>query len=93
MIFLVPIFGLAVGAAMGAVSGSFTRFGIDNGFIDSCRNRVTEGTSALFVLTGASTPDKVREAFKDVKMELISSNLTDEQEAELREAFGGGEEE
>ena len=53
---------------------------------------MTEGTSALFLLTGASTPEKVREAFKDVSMELISSNLTEEQEAELREAFGGGEE-
>jgi uncharacterized membrane protein len=47
-----------------------------------------EGTSALFVLSGASTEDKVREAFAGTNMELIQCNLTAEQEAELRNAFG-----
>jgi len=49
---------------------------------------VTEGTSALFLLTGQVTLDKVTEAFKGTPMELIQSNLTKEQEAQLHEAFG-----
>jgi uncharacterized membrane protein len=56
------------------------------------QSKVTEGTSALFLLTGASSREKVQEAFKNVKMELISSNLSDAQEAELRAAFGGEKE-
>jgi len=52
------------------------------------QSKVTEGTSALFLLTGAANREKVQEAFQGVKMELISSNLSDAQEAELREAFG-----
>ena len=32
--------------------------------------------------------DKVEEAFKGTEMELIQSNLTKEQEAQLQAAFG-----
>ena len=87
-IFFVPFFGMAVGAAMGALSGRFADYGINDAFIKDVQSKVTEGTSALFVLSGAATEDKVREAFAGVKMELITSNLSDEQEAQLREAFG-----
>lgn len=93
MIFLVPFLGMAMGAAMGGLAGKFSDFGIDDDFIKKVKDEVTEGTSALFVLTGAATEDKVREAFAGVHMELISSNLSDEQEKELREAFGEAEEE
>jgi uncharacterized membrane protein len=34
------------------------------------------------------TLDKVEDAFKDEKIELIQSNLSKEQEARLREHFG-----
>jgi len=88
MIFFVPFFGMAVGAAFGAINGKFADFGIDDDFIKEVRAKVTEGSSALFVLSGASTEDKVREAFAGTKMELIKSNLSDEQEAELRKLFG-----
>jgi uncharacterized membrane protein len=87
-IFFVPFLGMAVGAAMGALSGRFADFGINDNFIKEVQSKVTEGTSALFVLSGAATEDKVREAFAGVKMELIQSNLTEEHEAELRAAFG-----
>ena len=35
-----------------------------------------------------ATEDKVSNAFKGTQMELIQSNLTEEQEAKLREDFG-----
>jgi uncharacterized membrane protein len=88
MIFFVPFLGMAVGAAMGGLSGKFADFGIDDDFVKDVQSKVTEGTSALFVLSGAATEDKIREAFTGVEMELISSNLSEEQEAELRAAFG-----
>ena len=88
MLFFMPLLGLAAGAAMGGLAGKFADFGIDDDFIKEVRQKVTEGTSALFVLSGASAEDKVREAFAGTQMELISSNLTDEQAAELRSHFG-----
>ena len=88
MIFFVPFFGMAFGAAMGALSGRFSDFGIDDDFISSVREQVTQGTSALFLLTGNVTLDKVEEELKGQIGTLVKSNLTHEQEAKLREGFG-----
>jgi uncharacterized membrane protein len=88
LIFFIPLVGLAVGALAGALSGHFRDYGIDDGFIKTVREKITEGTSALFLLTSEVTLDKVEDAFKDEKMELIQSNLTKDQEARLREHFG-----
>jgi uncharacterized membrane protein len=88
LLFFIPFFGLAVGAGMGALMGHFSDYGIDDDFIKQVRSKVTEGTSALFLLVGDVTEDKVAEAFKGTQMELIQSNLTAEQEAKLRADFG-----
>jgi uncharacterized membrane protein len=89
LIFFIPFFGLAVGAATGALIGHFSDYGIDDKFIKEVQSEVTEGTSALFLLSGDATVDKVQDAFAGTKMELIRSNLTKEQEAKLREDFAG----
>jgi uncharacterized membrane protein len=88
LLFFVPLLGMAVGAAVGGISGRFKDYGINDDFIKEVRSKVTEGTSALFLLTGAANREKIQETFQGVKMELINSNLSDAQEAELREAFG-----
>jgi uncharacterized membrane protein len=87
LIFFIPFLGLAIGAGMGALTGAFADYGIDDNFIKSVRSQVTEGTSALFLMTTGAVQDKVSEAFKGTKFELIASNLTAEQEKGLREAF------
>jgi uncharacterized membrane protein len=87
LLFFVPLFGAAVGALAGALSGHFQDYGIDDGFIKEVRSKVTEGTSALFLLTGAVTLDKVEEALAGETAELIQSNLSYEQEAALKERF------
>jgi hypothetical protein len=51
IIFFVPIFGLVVGTAMGSLTGSMADFEINDAFIKSVSSKVTEGTSALFLLT------------------------------------------
>jgi uncharacterized membrane protein len=88
LLFFVPFFGMAVGAAMGALAGHFGDYGVDDDFIKSVRDQVTEGTSALFLLTGQVTLDKVEDELKGHIGTLIKSNLTKEQEAKLREGFG-----
>lgn len=91
LIFFVPLLGLAVGAAMGALAGSMSDVGIDDEFIKRVRDNVTPGTSALFVMTSNVVVDKVLDQFKNSGASLISTNLSDEQEARLREAFAEAE--
>jgi uncharacterized membrane protein len=87
ILFFVPILGLAVGAAAGALGGSLADAGISDDFIRSVKAKVTPGTSALFLLSSDAVIDKVREAFHGVQAELIHTNLSNEEEAKLREAF------
>jgi uncharacterized membrane protein len=87
LLFFVPFFGLAVGAAFGALGGKMADYGISDEFIKQTREKVTEGTSALFLMTSDAILDKVTAELKDYKFELIASNLTKEQEAQLMAAF------
>jgi uncharacterized membrane protein len=88
LIFFIPILGMAIGAAMGALSGRFADIGISDDFIKQIQSQVTEGTSALFLLIAQATPDKFLEGLKQApKFEIISTNLTAEQEAQLKAAF------
>ena len=88
LIFFVPILGMAMGAAMGGLGGSMADVGIDDDFIKQVREKVTPGTSALFALTSGATVDRVTEELKQFDFEIISTNLPEEQEQKLREAFG-----
>lgn len=88
LIFFVPLIGAAIGAATGALAGSLADVGIDDAFINKLRDQITPGTSALFVMTSDAVVDRVKDAFAGHKPDdLIFTNLSDEQEAALREAF------
>jgi uncharacterized membrane protein len=87
VIFMTPLFGMALGAAMGALGGAFRDYGIDDDFINKVRSQVKEGTSALFLMTTDAVLDRVADAMRAVKFEIISTNLSKEQEQKLREAF------
>lgn len=87
-IFFVPLLGAAFGAAMGALGAHFADYGIGNDFLEKVRSKVTEGSSALFLLVGQVTTDRVVEAFKAApKFEVIASNLSRDQEEKLKAAF------
>jgi uncharacterized membrane protein len=88
LIFFVPFLGAAIGAGMGGLTGSLADVGIDDDFIRQVREKVTPGTSALFALTsGATAPDRVIDELRQYDFEIISTNLPEEQENQLREAF------
>ncbi|MER7769245.1 DUF1269 domain-containing protein [Kitasatospora sp. NPDC096140] len=91
LIFFVPILGAAVGAAGGALGGHLAHLGIDEDFIKRLRDKVTPGTSALFVLSTDAVLDAVRASFEGMHAELLETNLSPEEEARLREAFTEGE--
>jgi uncharacterized membrane protein len=87
LIFFIPIVGLAIGAASGALFGSLADVGISDAFIKDVREKVTPGTSALFALTSDAVTDRVADAFRGTRAELIRTNLSGDQEQRLREAF------
>ena len=90
MMFFTPLFGMALGAAFGAVAGAFRDYGIDDDFIKRVRSQVTEGTSALFLMTSKAVIDRVAEALHDLKFEIIATNLSKEQDEKLRKALDQG---
>src|SRR5262245_20619591 len=87
LIFFVPLLGMAVGAAAGALGGALTDVGIDDDFIKRVRSQVTPGSSALFALTSDAVIDRVRDAFKGSDAELLDTNLSKDEESQLREVF------
>ena len=87
LLFLVPLLGAAVGAAAGALTGRLTDVGIDDTFIKRAKEEITPGTSALFVLSSDAVIDRVQAAFEGERADLLFTNLSNEQEALLRETF------
>jgi uncharacterized membrane protein len=89
LLFFVPLLGMAVGAATGALTGSLTDVGIDDSFIKRVRAEISPGTSALFLMSANAVQDKVRDEMKGQMghATLIHTNLSNDQEAKLREAF------
>jgi uncharacterized membrane protein len=87
LMFFVPLLGAAVGAGVGAMAGHFASTGIDHEFIRSVQDTVVPGTSALFLLSDHAAMGRVKLEFVGMKPELISTNLSEEQEQRLREAF------
>jgi uncharacterized membrane protein len=88
LLFFIPFFGLAVGAATSAILAHFANYGIDQSFIDQVRAKITPGTSALFLLESGAVVDRVAEAIKGQQYEIIQTNLSKEQEEKLRADFG-----
>jgi len=88
-IFFVPSLGMAVAAAMGALAGKLSTYGIDRRFVQSVSEKVVEGTSALFLMTSRAVVDRIADAAsqKGWAFELISTNLTPEQAQALRQDF------
>jgi uncharacterized membrane protein len=88
LLFFIPILGLAVGAAAGALAGSMSDVGIDDKFIKQVGESITPGTAALFLLVSNVTVDKVLDQIKDLKFDVLQTNLSHDQEGQLRSALG-----
>jgi uncharacterized membrane protein len=91
LLFLNPLFGFALGAAAGAVSGTLANVGIDNNFMKQLGETLKPGTAALFILIRQMTPDKVIAELQKFGGTLIKTNLCNENEATLREALASAE--
>ena len=91
LLFLNPLFGFAIGAAAGAVSGALKDVGISNDFMKELGQTLKPGTAALCVLIRQMTHDKVVEEIQQFGGTLIKTNLCHENEAKLREALASAQ--
>jgi uncharacterized membrane protein len=88
-LFLVPVAGAVVGAGVGALAKATDGTGITKGDLERIRTEITEGTSALFLVTDEGNLDRLGERVRGMSKTLISTNLTDAERETLMETFGG----
>jgi uncharacterized membrane protein len=87
ILFLNPLFGMAIGASAGALSGALTDIGIDDAMMKKLAETLTPGSAALCVLIRSMTDDKVLDEIKPFGGTVIKTNLCHENETKLREAL------
>jgi uncharacterized membrane protein len=87
LLFLNPLFGFAIGATAGAVSGALRDVGIDDNFMKELGATFKPNTAALCVLIRQMTADRVLAEIQKFGGTLIKTNLSNENEAKLREAL------
>ena len=87
-LFTVPVLGVAAGAGIAAVSKATEKLGITKEQMEQIRSEVTEGTSALFVVSDQGNLDRLGERFRGVDMTLVQTNLTPAERELLLETFG-----
>ncbi|MDF3040054.1 MAG: hypothetical protein K0Q71_2760 [Thermomicrobiales bacterium] len=87
LLFLVPLFGMAVGAATGAVAGHFAHYGIDHQWINEVANAIPPGGSALFIMARDADQERVLPEMAHFGGVVLKTNLTTEQQQALQSAL------
>jgi len=90
LLFLAPLFGMAIGAASGAAMGKVTDVGVNDKFMKELGAKTPPGGAALIMLGRAEAPERVLERVRTFGGEVIQTSLDTEQEERLRAALGEG---
>jgi uncharacterized membrane protein len=77
------------GSRASSFAKKLTKAGIDTSMLDAVKSDMTPGTSALVLLSADAAIDSVARAFEGHAMELMRSDLSVQQEDQLRAAFAG----
>jgi uncharacterized membrane protein len=88
LLFFVPFLGLAIGAGLGALFGKLGKTGMDKEVLQQMGDAVPPGKAGWFLLIEQMTEDKFLAAVTGTGATLVRSNLTEEQEKDLKHAFG-----
>ena len=86
LIFLVPLFGFAIGAASGAIAGKLSDTGIDDNFMKDLGAKLEPGMAAVIALIRTVNAEKLLAEVK-IPGDVIQTSLTTEGEQSLREAL------
>jgi uncharacterized membrane protein len=90
LLFLAPLFGMAIGAASGAVAGKLTDTGVNDSFMRELGEKLQPGKAALIALGSTDARDKVIARITPYGGDLIQTSLSAEDEEQLRAALHGG---
>jgi len=88
LLFFMPFLGMAIGAGLGALFGKGAKTGLDKQVLEEMHDAVPPGKAGWFLVIEQMTEDKFMAAIEGTNATLVRSNLTEEQEAELKHAFG-----
>jgi uncharacterized membrane protein len=87
LIFLAPLFGMAVGAAAGAAGGKMADVGVNDNFMKELGAKMPAGGAALIALGSTDARDKIIERVRPYGGEIIQTSLSEEEEERLRAAM------
>jgi uncharacterized membrane protein len=87
LIFLAPLFGMAVGAASGAFAGKVTDAGVNDNFMKELGGKIPPGGAALIALGSTDARDKVIERVQPYGGQIVQTSLSSEDEERLRAAL------
>ena len=87
-LFFMPFLGLAIGAGLGALFGKMGKSSIDQEVLEQMGDAVPPGKAGWFLLIGQMTEDKFLAEVEGTQAKVVRTNLTQEQEEQLKEAFG-----
>ena len=87
LIFFVPLAGIALGAATGALVGHFSDIGIDDKWAKEVAAAIPPGGSALFVLARNAQTERVLPEMAKFGGTVLKTSLSEEKQAALEEAL------
>jgi uncharacterized membrane protein len=87
LIFLAPLFGMAIGAATGALAGKASDVGVNDNFMKELGAKMPAGGAALIALGSTDARDKLIERVRPYGGEIIQTSLSSEEEERLRGAL------
>ena len=86
-----PVFGAALGAGIGALTGAIVKRGVDKDFQERVRNLLSsDDSAAVFMVVDEMTTDKFVDAIKPFGGEVLQTSLSVKDEEELKHALFKG---
>ena len=86
-----PLAGVAVGAASGALGGRLADLGINDDFMRQAARTLQSGNAALFLLIRKMTTDKVLAGLRSAGGTVLRSSFDETKEEALQEALAGAQ--
>ena len=84
LLFTIPVAGLAVGAAAGAIAGKAQDYGIDDKMIKAINDDMRLNTSAIFLLVRDVNRDAVLPVFTKYGGKVMQTTISAEDQAKLQ---------
>jgi len=87
LVFMMPIPGVLIGAAAGALGGKLSDYGINDDFMKGVAANIKPGNAALFLLVRKMTADKVLADLGQFGGTVLRTSLDESKEKDLRDAL------